>query len=100
MEPLVEAQPFALRMQDDMVAELERTAPAYVVRFPIVETLSLGGETPARMYKWWADYGPQHYRLVGIADMQQDSATEYRWDAAAETYRPRSLYHLAVYRHK
>jgi hypothetical protein len=100
MEPLVEPQPFALRMQDDMVGELTRNAPAYVVRFPIVETLSLGAETPTRINKWWTEHGAQDYQLVGIADMQQDSATEYRWDTAAETYQPRSLYHLAVYRRK
>lgn len=100
MEPLVEPQPFALRMQDDMESELERNAPAYVVRFPIVETLSLGAQTPARIYKWWTDYGSQRYQLVGIADIQDDGNTEYRWDAAAATYQPRSLYHLAVYRRR
>lgn len=100
VEPLVEPQPFALRMQDDMVGELERNAPAYVVRFPIVETLSLGAESPARIFNWWADYGPKHYRLAGIADIMEDGSTEYRWDAAAEAYQPQSLYHLAVYRRR
>jgi hypothetical protein len=97
-EPLVEPQPFALRMQNDMVRELERAAPAYVVRFPIEETLSLGPGSPTRLYDWWADYGPKHYQLVGIADILPDGSTVYRWDAAAEAYRPQSLYHLAVYR--
>jgi hypothetical protein len=97
-EPLVEPQPFALQMQDDMIAELERNAPAYVVRFPIVETLSLGAESPPRIYGWWSDYGPKHYRLVGIAEIMDDGSSEYRWDRAAETYQPHSLYHLAVYR--
>ena len=95
-EPMVEPQPFARRMQDDMIAELERNQPAYLVRFPIAETLSLGGES--RLSGWWSDYGPKHYRLVGIADIMEDGSSEYRWDAAAETYQPRSLYHLAVYR--
>ena len=100
IEPLVEPQPFALRMQYDMIGELERAAPAYVVRFPIQETLSLGSESPTRIYEWWADYGPKHYQLVGIADILSDGSSEYRWDSAAEGYRPQSLYHLAVYRRK
>jgi len=99
-EPLVEAQPFALQMQNDMVGQLERSAPAYVVRFPIEETLSLGAESPTRIFDWWADYGPKHYQLVGIADILEDGHAEYRWDAAAEAYRPQSLYHLAVYRRR
>jgi hypothetical protein len=97
-EPLVEPQPFAVQMQNDMFAELERKAPAYVVRFPIAETLSLGAESPPRIFDWWSDYGPKHYRLVGIADIMEDGSSVYRWEQAAETYRPHSLYHLAVYR--
>ena len=97
-EPLVEPQPFAAGMQNDMIAELERNEPAYVVRFPIVETLSLGADSPPRIFDWWSDYGPKHYRLVGIADIMEDGSSEYRWDQAAETYQPHSLYHLAVYR--
>jgi len=74
----------------------ERNQPVYLVRFPIAETLSLGGES--RLSGWWSEYGPKHYRLVGVADIMEDGSSEYRWDAAAESYRPRSLYHLAVYR--
>jgi hypothetical protein len=99
-EPLVEPQPFALTMQNDMVRQLEQTAPQYVVRFPIEETLSLAPQSPTRIYDWWAGYGPQHYQLVGIADILPDGRTVYRWDAAAEAYQPKSLYHLAVYRRK
>jgi hypothetical protein len=99
-EPMVEPQPFALAMQNDMVRELERNTPEYVVRFPIEETLSLAPQSPTRLYDWWADYGPQHYQVVAIAQILPDGSTEYRWDAAAEAYRPKSLYYLAVYRRK
>jgi hypothetical protein len=98
IEPMVEPQPFALTMQNDMVRELERAAPEYVVRFPAEETLALGEESPTRLFDWWAAYGPQHYRVAGIADILPDGRTEYRWDAAAEQYHPKSLYYLAVYR--
>ncbi|HUB83654.1 MAG TPA: glycosyltransferase family 39 protein [Bryobacteraceae bacterium] len=95
-EPMVEPQPFAQRMQDDMIAQLERNQPVYLVRFPIAETLSLGGES--HLSEWWSEYGPKHYRLVGIADIMEDGSSVYRWDAAAGSYQPHSLYHLAVYR--
>lgn len=98
MEPLVERQPYAIRMQDEMIAQLERNQPAYVVRFPIVETLSLGAAEPAKIFQWWSEHGAQHYRLAAIADILEDGSSVYRWDEAAETYQPRSLYHLAVYR--
>ena len=99
-EPLVEPQPFALTMQNDMVREIEQAAPLYVVRFPIQETLSLAPNAPTRLFDWWAGYGPQHYQLVGIADILDGAPSEYHWEAAAETYKPQSLYHLELYRRK
>jgi hypothetical protein len=99
-EPMVEPQPFALTMQNQMVRDLEQSAPEYVVRFPIEETLSLTPDSPTRLFDWWSDYGPQHYRIVAIADLLPDGSTVYRWDEAAEAYRPQSLYHLAVYRRR
>ena len=98
IEPMVEQQPFALQMQNDMVHDLEQAQPEYMVRFPAEETLSLGPDSPTRLRDWWADYGPSHYRLVAVADVLADGRTEYRWDDAAESYRPQSLYYLAVYK--
>lgn len=100
IEPLVEPQPFALTMQNDMIHQLEQASPEYVVRFPIEETLALAPHSPTRLYDWWASYGPDHYRLVAVADILPEGPTEYRWEAAAEVYQPKSLYHLAVYRRK
>ncbi len=98
VEPLLEPQPYAEQMQDEMIADIERNAPAYVVRFPIVETLELGGPSPAHIFEWWKEYGPKHYRLAAIADIMEDGEVIYRWDDDAATYQPRSLYYLAVYR--
>lgn len=97
VEPLLEPQPFAQRMQDEMIADIERNAPSYVVRVPIEETLELGGPSPARIFEWWKDYGPKHYRLAAIADIMENGQVIYRWDADAATYQPQSLYYLAVY---
>jgi hypothetical protein len=55
-------------------------------------------QSPPRIFDWWLAYAPQHYRLVGIADIVSAERTEYRWEAAAETYQPRSSYFLTVYR--
>jgi hypothetical protein len=87
-------------MQDEMIADIERNVPAYVVRFPIEETLELGGPSPAHIFEWWKDYGPKHYRLVAIADVMEDGQVIYRWDADAASYQPQSLNYLAVYRRK
>jgi hypothetical protein len=97
MYGLMEAQPYALTMQDEMIGELEKTAPQYVVRVSGHASWLEHPQSPARVFDWWHAYGPQHYRLVGVADIISAERTEYRWAAAAEAYRPQSSYFLAVY---
>jgi hypothetical protein len=47
----------------------------------------------------WADrYISDHYRIVGVADV--GTATTYRWDTAAEGYRPLSKYSMYLYKRK
>jgi hypothetical protein len=98
MYGLMEAQPYALRMQDEMIGEVEKTAPQYVVQVSGNASWLQRPQSATRVFEWWYAYGARHYRLVGIADIVSGKPTEYRWEAAAETYQPRSSYFLAVYR--
>jgi len=98
MYGLMEAQPYALTMQNEMIGEVEQTAPRYVVRVSGNMSWLRHPQSPARIFDWWQTYAPQHYRVVGVADIVSAHRTEYRWDAAAETYQPRSSYFLSVYR--
>jgi hypothetical protein len=95
---LMEAQPYALAMQNEMIGEVEQTAPQYVVRVAGNMSWLRRPQSPPRIFDWWLAYAPQHYRLVGIVDIVSAERTEYRWEAAAETYQPRSSYFLTVYR--
>jgi len=61
----MEAQPYALTMQDEMIGELEKTAPQYVVRVSGHASWLEHPQSPALVFDWWHAYGPQHYRLGG-----------------------------------
>ena len=98
MYGLMEAQPYALTMQNEMIREVEAAAPQFVVRVFVQRSWLQVPQSPTRIFDWWSTYGAGHYRRVGIADILSESRTEYRWDAAAELYQPRSDQYLAVYR--
>ena len=98
MYGLMEAQPYALTMQNEMIGELEASAPEYVVQVSGNASWLQDQQSPTRVFDWWYAYGTQHYRLVGIADIISEERTEYRWASAAEAYQPQSSYFLAVYR--
>jgi hypothetical protein len=80
--PLMEAQPFAARMQDEMIAEIDAAHPAYVV---VVWIDTSWGWTPAsnrRILDWAQRYTRACYTLVGSADLSAQGTT-MRWDDEA-----------------
>ncbi len=95
---MMEDQPYALTMQNEMIREVEAAAPQYVVRVVAYESWLQDAHSPTRIFDWWSQYGPRHYRRVGVADSLTNDHTEYRWDEAAESYHPQSRYYLEVFR--
>jgi hypothetical protein len=95
----MESQPFALHMQNQMIAEIEAARPRYVVMVNVETSWLRDDGSPGRLFEWWDAYRG-HYRRVGVADMISEESTEYRWDddAAPEAYTPKSENYLAVYR--
>jgi hypothetical protein len=98
MYGLMETQPYAMRMQNDMIREVEAAAPQYVVQVSGNASWLQDQESPSGIFNWWYAYGATHYHLVGIADIISEERTEYRWAGAVDTYQPQSSYFLGVYR--
>ena len=99
--PLMESQPFALHMQNQMIGEIEAARPEYVVMVNVATSWMRDDNSPVRIFDWWDAYRGR-YQRVGVADMISEERTEYRWDAAAapEAYTPKSDDYLAVYRRR
>jgi hypothetical protein len=57
-------------------------------------------ESPTRIFDWFADYGPKHYDIVGVADIISTTNTVYRWDDAAAAYQPQSPNFLRIFKRK
>jgi hypothetical protein len=99
MYPLTEVQPFASRMQDEMMAEIEAAHPRHVVFVQEISTWNLLPQSDLRALRWAARYVADCYRLVGVVDMFGDRA-ECVWGDEAPGYRPRSPNVIYVYERK
>jgi hypothetical protein len=98
MYPLLESQPYAARMQREMIAQIEAAAPAFLVR----TTWSLG-ETPDsdKTVLAWADrYAARCYTLVGVVDIYSLDGTIQLWGDELSGYHPRSEDLVYTYRRK
>jgi len=96
--PLMEAQPYASRMQDEMMREIEAAHPAYVVIVIVPGSWSGQATSDERILIWMDRYTTNCYTKVGIADIHSRSQTTWRWDAAVTGYVPRSPHVVHTYR--
>ncbi len=74
---LMESQPFAQKMQDEMIAQIETNSPNFVV-FADNPLLSWGRQPDSdpKIFEWWDSYRT-NYTLVGVADMISSTETIY-----------------------
>jgi hypothetical protein len=64
MYPLMEEQPYALRMQDEMINEIERARPEYVLYIDDALSWLPRGASQQKILNWWQDYWPKNLDLV------------------------------------
>jgi 4-amino-4-deoxy-L-arabinose transferase-like glycosyltransferase len=94
--PLMEPQPFASDMQRQMISEIEKANPRFVVLVDIPQSWLRRADSDTTILSWSDGYIRSGYQLVGIADLL-DEGTEYRWDNDAISYSPRSPFQVLLY---
>lgn len=97
---LMEEQPYALEMQQEMISEIEQARPEFVVMVNVPTSWLDSAKSHRDIFTWMARYLPDHYEPVGVADLQDIDHTEYRWGEEASHYRTRSQYVIWVLRRK
>jgi hypothetical protein len=95
---LMEPQPYAARMQGEMIAEIEAAHPAYVVFVGIASSWLARPASDRLIFDWINRYLSACYERVGVADIQSMDTTAMVWDAAAAGYTPRSSFVVSTLR--
>jgi len=100
MYGLMEKQPYAKRMQQEMIREIEAARPTFLLVVAIPTSWLAREESEKLLFHWYPRYLAEHYRLTGLIDIPQSGEAVYRWDDEAATYSPRSPYVVYVHRRK
>ncbi|MFZ3264588.1 MAG: glycosyltransferase family 39 protein [Terriglobales bacterium] len=87
---LMEEQPYARTMQQEMISEIEAARPQFVVLVNVAPSWLDSPKSNRNIFTWMQRYLPDHYEPVGVADIQNIDHTEYRWAEEASHYRTRS----------
>ena len=71
--PLMERQPYAAAMQREMIQEIERANPAYVVFVNIHTSWQQSlTYTNTAIFDWFDKYRQEHLQLVGVTEILPD----------------------------
>jgi len=97
---LMERQPFASRMQDEMIREVETARPEYLVFVGVASSWATTPASDTRILNWANQYTAQYYERVGVADVDPVRGTTTRWDAESLSYEPRSTFVVLTFRRK
>jgi hypothetical protein len=97
---LMEPQPFASRMQAEMIQEIEAAHPRFLV-FPWIETSWLARkDSDQGIINWGRRYVRECYDPVGVADIVSPDETHMVWDGEASQYSARSSNLVYTFRRK
>lgn len=93
---LMEPQPYASRMQEQMAREIEAAGPSFIVFVSVPSSWLPQPHSDRFILNWSKQYVQAHYELVGVADILPQ--TQYRWGADAKTYQRRSPFGIELYK--
>ncbi len=97
---LMEPQDYASKMQRDMISEVEKARPKYVV-FVNIPTSWLQRLNSDRMiFKWAEIYFRMKYRIAGFVDILPEGPSRSYWDDEARRNGPKSRFNVYVLERK
>jgi hypothetical protein len=78
---LMENQPFARRMQEEMAQEVEQARPKFIVFVDVSTSWLLNQASDGWIFEWLRQFLDKKYEIVGVAEIFEREPTQYRWGA-------------------
>lgn len=96
---LMEDQKYALRMQYQMIQEIEASRPEFLVFANMYSSWAPGPNSNQMIYEWARKYIQDHYDLCGVVDVPMTKWNQ-RWGDAAKKYTPKAYSAVLVFNRK
>lgn len=95
--PLMEEHSYALKMQREMIRQIEKARPRYIVKVCISTSWLIGFNSETVIFDWMEMYCLDHYRKVGLVELMDIDRVIYTWGAKAESRLPESDEKVVIY---
>ncbi|MBW1823455.1 MAG: glycosyltransferase family 39 protein [Deltaproteobacteria bacterium] len=96
--PLMKSHPFAMKMQKEMIEEIETNQPKYLVYvYAPISWLRHVKSNPL-IFKWLKSYLIKHYERTAVIDIISDTETLYIRGEKVKRYKPQSSFSIAIFK--
>jgi dolichyl-phosphate-mannose-protein mannosyltransferase len=95
---LMEPQPYAHQMQEEMIREIEKAQPRFLVFVAMNRSWLAGPDSDQTIFKWANAYSEKDYEEVGLINIL-DSGSQYYFSARPAGVMP-AAEHILIYRRK
>ena len=98
--PLMEAQPFAARMQQEMISEIEKARPKFLVLVMYRYSWLMKKASSTAVLDWSAKYARKYYEPEALAGLRPDGEIIWLQGDEATRFQDKLDAYLTVYRRK
>lgn len=95
---LMEPQPYAHEMQQEMIREIEAAGPKYLVAVVQNQSWLAGRDSDRSIFKWADEYCDQNYEKVGLVNIFEEG-TDYYFSEVPTSVHPADQ-HISIYKRK
>jgi hypothetical protein len=101
MYPLMEKHPYAHQMQTNMIEEIEKARPKFVVVVNIAGSwVSPRPDLSPLLKDWSQDYLNKEYEITGVVDNLSHEESVSMWSEEVKGYHTQSMYNFLVYKRR
>src|ERR1035441_9850506 len=94
MYPLMEEHPYALKLEEQVIGEIERARPEYVVYVDDQYSWLTQPSSPQKLFEWWKAYWAANLDVVQTIDFQEGLARGMDMDKPQKE--PPVPYHILI----
>jgi hypothetical protein len=98
MYPLMEPQPYAMEMQKEMIAEIEKADPDYFVFAYVQFSWLQRPDSESLILDWFEKYRRENLTLDSWVEILSAKDTRYYWSVTEPSFTTRAKYWLAILR--
>jgi hypothetical protein len=96
---LMEAQKYASQMQQEMIRDIERARPKYLISVVMPDSWLQRPESERSIFSWANEYAAQNYTVAGFVNIMASGETDYYFDNVPQSV-PQLGKYILIYQRK